>query len=72
MFDDVLKSLEDDIDGSGIDGVFSFSHSGAVLKFSSFLGLFRDGGGGEPLRHDGFLTSVNRTYRFGKWQCNSL
>ena len=65
MFDDVLKSLEDDIDGSGIDGVFSFSHSGAVLKFSSFLGLFRDGGGGggEPLRHDNFHASVNRKYR---------
>ena len=64
MFGDVLKSLEDDIDGSGIDGVFSFSHSGAVLKFSSFLGLFRDGGGsGEPLRHDNFHASVNRTYR---------
>ena len=59
MFGDVVRSLEED--ESGISGVFSFSHSGAVLKFSSFLGLFRDGE--EPLRHDGFLGSSNRSYR---------
>ena len=57
MFRDVLESLEDEK-----SGVFSFSHSGAVLKFSSFLGLFNDGEG-SPLRHDCFLANANRTYR---------
>ena len=50
-------SLEDDK-----SGVFSFSHSGAVLKFSSFLGLFKDEEL-SPLRYDGFLANANRTYR---------
>ena len=57
MFRDVLMSLEDDK-----SGVFSFSHSGAVLKFSSFLGLFKDEEL-SPLRYDGFLANANRTYR---------
>ena len=59
MFADVVRNLDDY--ESGIDGVFSFSHSGAVLKFTSFLGLFRDESG--ELRHDGFLASENRSYR---------
>ena len=39
----------------------NLSHSGAMLKISSFLGLFRDGSG--ALRHDGFSDSANRSYR---------
>jgi multiple inositol-polyphosphate phosphatase/2,3-bisphosphoglycerate 3-phosphatase len=41
-------------------GTFYFSHSGAILKFSSFLGLFKDEA---PLRHDNFDTMGDRTYR---------
>ena len=39
----------------------NLSHSGAMLKISSFLDLFRDSGG--ALRHDGFSDSADRSYR---------
>ncbi len=59
----VLENFENVTRGiSGEEnGVFYFSHTGAILKFLSHLGLFRDD---QPLRHDNY--EAMRTSR--KWR----
>lgn len=45
------------------NGVFYFSHSGTMLKFFAYLGLFKDE---VPLRHDNYEEMKSRRFRTSK------
>ncbi len=54
-FENVTRGTDDEE-----NGIFYFSHSGAILKFLSYLGLYKDE---EPLRHDNYDRMGDRLWR---------